>query len=116
MPPEHVLLPDAHQFRAGGFFIELDGFQLDFGVLVLFRAEEESPFAFVEVRAEAGEGIHPGVHVVGICTGRGDVSNEVVATGPFSPPPETTLASSTADAMASEKGCPARSRRFEPHS
>ena len=76
---EHVLLPDAHQLRAGGLVVELDGFQLDLGVLVLLRVEEEAPFAFVEVRSEPGEGVHPGVQAVGVRAGRGDVADEVVA-------------------------------------
>ena len=76
---EHVLLPDAHQLRAGALVVELDGFQLDLGVLVLFRVEEEAPLAFVEVRSEPGEGVHPGVQAVGVRAGRGDVADEVVA-------------------------------------
>ena len=79
---EHVLPPDAHQLRAGGLVVELDGFQLDLGVLVLFRVEEEAPLAFVEVRSEPGEGVHPGVQAVGVRAGRGDVADEVVAAEP----------------------------------
>ena len=79
---EHVLPPDAHQLRAGGLVVELDGFQLDLGVLVLFRVEEEAPLAFVEVRSEPGEGVPPGVQAVGVRAGRGDVADEVVAAEP----------------------------------
>lgn len=43
---KHVPLPDANRLRACGLVVELDGFQLDLGVLVLFRVEEETPFAF----------------------------------------------------------------------
>ena len=65
--------------RACGLVVELDGFQLDLGVLVLFRVEEETPFAFVEIRPEPGKGIHPGVQLVGVCPGRSDVANDLIA-------------------------------------